>query len=171
MSDFRYDTYCGLYCGACDIMDAYRRGIETGRAPEWKDLPGQFTGHLPHAEIRCHGCKTGEVFAGCNRCPIRACARKKGIAGTCMECKKYPCTIYWVFKLVSRVRKLDKRLPHWKAAPVNLKAIKTGGMENWLAEQRVKWQCPGCKTAFTWYRERCSACGREVESLKDYNRI
>ena len=25
MEEFKYDTYCGLYCGACDIMAAFKK--------------------------------------------------------------------------------------------------------------------------------------------------
>jgi len=171
MAEFRYDTYCGLYCGACDILNAYRTGLRTGRPAQWDDLPARFRGHIRPAAIACHGCRSDDVFAGCASCPIRNCARQKGISGTCRECKKYPCMIYLLFKLVWKLRKLDKRLPHWKAAPGNLAAIERGGVERWLEEQRTKWSCPDCGTGFTWYREKCGKCGREVESLKDYNNL
>ena len=171
MDGFRYDTYCGLYCGACDILCACRDGLESGRAPQWADLPERFRGQLRRAEVKCRGCKSDDPFAGCAGCPIRRCARKKGIAGTCRDCGKYPCMIYLLFKLVWKVRKLDRKLPHWKAAPGNLKAIKTSGVERWLAEQKIKWQCPDCGTGFTWYRDKCGKCGREVGSLKDYNQL
>jgi hypothetical protein len=171
MEEFRYDTYCGLYCGACEIMDAYRAGIESGRTPQWDDLPASFTGHIPHAEIKCHGCKSDDVFAGCRTCPIRACALKKGILGTCRDCRKYPCMIYAAFKVVWWLRKLGKKLPHWRAAKPNLKRMREIGIDRWLEEQDKAWRCPGCGTKFTWYRTACAGCGKDVEPLKDYNRI
>jgi hypothetical protein len=172
MPEFRFDTYCGLYCGACDIMRAYRDGLETGRPPEWKDLPERFTGHLPRAAgIKCHGCKSDIVFAGCQGCPIRACARKRGITGTCRDCAKYPCLIHMTFKLIWWIRKLDKKLPHWRAAAGNLKAMERDGIESWLSQQERIWQCPDCGQAFTWYGSACARCAREVESLKDYNNL
>jgi hypothetical protein len=171
MTEFRYDTYCGLYCGACDIMRACREGGVTGRAPQWADLPARFTGHLPHAEIKCHGCKSDDVFAGCNGCPIRKCARQKGLTGTCADCGKYPCMIWRLFSLVAKLRRLDRKLPHWRIAPRNLKRMKDAGISRWLEEQQAVWQCPDCGTAFSWYRERCAKCGRDVEPLKDYNKI
>jgi hypothetical protein len=109
------------------------------------------------------------VFAGCNGCPIRKCARKKGNVATCLECAKYPCMIHRVFRIVARIRQLDRKLPHWRVAPHNLRTMRSDGISQWLEQQKMKWQCPDCGAPVTWYRARCATCGREVESLKDYN--
>jgi hypothetical protein len=161
MSVFRSDSFCGQYCGACDILVAFRNGIDTGVKPGWKSLPTEL-GNLPvkhnTTEIKCFGCKTDIVFGGCAKCIIRKCAMGKQIAGTCLDCKRYPC---WRFKLTTIVRKIsgiEKNLPHLRYIDANISAIKQIGLESWIKEQDEKWQCRQCGQRLTWYRESCDSC-------------
>jgi len=170
MSNFNFDSYCGLYCGACDILQAYRKGLETGKTPGWDDVPERMRKNLPFhpKEIKCHGCKTDTVFGGCAYCPIRKCARKKGNVEHCWDCKKYPCFRFKLMSIIAKLSSLDKKLPHQKTKKANQACICEFGTAQWLAVQDNKWKCPGCGTTFSWYRETCEKCGRELDSLKGY---
>ena len=85
MSTDTNDSYCGIYCGACDIMMSYKTGRRTRLASLW-NVPTvkkfQKKMGLDYDENRacsleCHGCKSGTLFVNCRACGIRICARKK----------------------------------------------------------------------------------------------
>jgi hypothetical protein len=42
--DFRYDTSCGLYCGACDVLQANKSGTVETLAQAWGMEPDQLSG-------------------------------------------------------------------------------------------------------------------------------
>jgi hypothetical protein len=167
MEEFRGDSYCGLYCGACEILNACRRGLETGVKARWEDLPEGFRQHIRQAEIICRGCKTETVFAGCQGCRIRDCAREKKVE-SCILCRQYPCE--HTERLAELVQKNKDFLPHCRVMLKNLDTIKDRGPGQWLKQQEEKWKCPDCGTSFTWYQEKCSRCGRDLESIKDYRK-
>jgi hypothetical protein len=160
MEEFRYDTYCGLYCGACDTMAAFKKSIENGNTAIWEDLPLAFRKNLPMGKVReiiCYGCKSDTVFGGCSICPVRKCARETMHVESCDKCTKHPCLRYGVFKLFQRIMK--KRLPHLSTAKPNRAIIKEQGVGAWLAQQEEAWRCPHCKTSLTWYGGKCTNCG------------
>jgi hypothetical protein len=166
MEEFRYDTYCGLYCGACDIMNAFRDAAESKRQPQWDDIPAQLRNHIPVSkttEIKCFGCKTDTVFGGCSKCPVRKCAKEKMQADFCFECPKYPCFRFRIFSVIRKL--IQKRLPHIKSAYKNQVMIQEKGIHAWLAEQEALWKCPQCNTHFTWYMKSCRQCGYPVEYI------
>jgi hypothetical protein len=35
--NFNYDSYCGIYCGACDIMMTYKTGRKHKLATFWDE--------------------------------------------------------------------------------------------------------------------------------------
>lgn len=37
MDSFNYDSYCGIYCGACDIMMTYKTGCQHRLASFWNE--------------------------------------------------------------------------------------------------------------------------------------
>ena len=94
-------AYCGLICDGCPIYWATREenkvqkekmraaiarlcseqyGLEYGIEYTSKDITD------------CDGCLTESMrlFSGCKNCPIRKCAREKGIE-SCAYCNEYPC--------------------------------------------------------------------------------
>jgi len=167
VNNFRPDSYCGLYCGACDILNCYRASLETGGPPAWEDLPQRFRDHIHRAEVICQGCKTDVLFDGCKRCSIRICAKEKHIQA-CNECAEYPCQE--VTRRTSYIAETMKEiLPHTKVMFRNIDSIKEMGIAHWIEDQEQKWSCPQCGAPFTWYQETCSTCGMELEPVKDYN--
>jgi hypothetical protein len=155
MSAFNYDSYCGLYCGACSILKAYQTGIRDKFASFWAEEAG-----LP---LKCHGCKSDNLFVNCSQCKIRACAKDKGVE-RCLVCKDFPCGQFDVdqFKNV-----LDS-LPHLKTIQKNLATIANDGVDAWLAEHDKQWKCPNCKTDFSWYTDTCSECSTDLTEIKGY---
>ena len=166
MPEFRSDSYCGLYCGACDILVAYKKGIETGTSPEWSGMPSEFS-KLPlaftNAEIKCHGCKSDIVFVGCSKCIIRRCAIKKTGIETCLDCRRYPCWRHKMTAVFKRLFKVEEKLPHQKAIRPNLEAIRNKGLSVWLEEQGQKWQCQHCGKRLSWYNASCNDCSAQTK--------
>lgn len=165
---FNYDTYCGLYCGACSIMIAYRTGIKDPFASYWTESALKAVLHARGIEVedqtslqlRCHGCKTDDRFINCRDCRIRVCAIEKRVEH-CNRCDNSPCDLFSGLILNEKFQNL---LPHLKEAPENLAKIQRDGTETWLACQKEKYRCPECGTAFSWYTNRCTHCGRELDT-------
>lgn len=161
MPDFQYGSYCGLYCGACDIMHQFKKGQQTGTSPRWEDLPSAMQKHLPvpkDAPIVCYGCKSDDVFYGCSKCPIRACARGRANIDNCTECEKYPCLKFRVRAFILRFLGGYKKLPHLLVVNSNLKEIENYGMVNWLKNQQQEWSCTRCHAELTWYTKDNHQC-------------
>ena len=172
MEEFKYDTYCGLYCGACDIMAAFKKSTVENTKPQWEDLPVEFRKNIPAgkaAEIICYGCKSDTVFIGCSKCLIRNCAKEKMQVETCFDCGKFPCLKFRVFGFIRKL--MEKKLPHLKSAHRNQLTIQEKGLAVWLHQQEALWKCPQCRTDFTWYSQTCPKCGNELESVKDFRLI
>ena len=49
--------------------------------------------------------------------------------------------------------------------------ISEKGIDSWLKEQETLWHCPVCGEPFSWYKEKCSGCGRDLNQDKDYLNI
>ncbi len=161
--DFRYDSYCDLYCGACDILNTHRRHLEQGTIPQWEELPEPLRNHIPHGAIECHGCKSDTVFIGCRQCPYKTCARKKQVE-SCRTCDKYPCLIHHIANIVKKLQRIERKLPHLQCIPENFAAIGQSGMHTWLEQQERRWTCPQCGTVVTWYQQHCEQCGTALEA-------
>ena len=161
--------YCGLYCGACDIHLLAREGEASGKPPAWSDLPERFRKHLHVKDkpVACQGCRSDAVFAGCSICPLRKCAKGRGLQGFCTDCADYPCMKLRLLGLVSRLMRFEKKLPHQKSKAANLERARCVGMDTWLEEQAQRWRCPACHAPYSWYRSTC-ACGHELDSLKGF---
>ena len=152
MKNVRGDAYCGLYCGACEIVNAETEQDKASVAKMWGATIDQ---------VNCTGCKTDTLFIHCSGCKIRNCAMQKDVA-FCVECDSYPCGIY------EEGKGLIEQLPHLKATVVNQKYIKENGLEKWLADQEAKWSCPHCGARFAWYTQECKKCNEDLRGIKDY---
>ncbi len=155
MKNIRNDAYCGLYCGACEIINAETKEDKERVAKMWGSTIDQ---------VFCKGCKTDKLFIHCGNCKIRDCAIQKRVE-FCFECASYPCSIY------KEGKKVIKQLPHLKATIVNQKYIKENGVEQWLDDQEAKWSCPHCGAGFAWYTQQCKKCSENLQGIKDYESL
>ena len=137
---YRYDTFCGLYCGACPALQATKGGRLEGIAEEWGREP---------ADLVCHGCKSDYLSVYCRGCEIRTCAKDKGLE-VCGECEDFPCDRLQAFQADDSA--------HHSAVLANQERIGKVGLERWLAEQEQRWSCSCCWSPTTWYDERCPEC-------------
>jgi len=131
-------AYCGLYCGACPVLQ--------------QTLAGE-------GEQRCLGCKS-ELNAGyCTVCALKACAVEKGIA-FCGECGElHGCAL--MAKFAADTTWLNQR-----GVLLNLETIQGSGLTCWLEEQAGRWRCAGCGRPHTWWDETCPHCGQTVMSCR-----
>ena len=140
---------CGLHCGACYHYCA--------AFPESKHLLGEAARQGYSLEdFTCKGCRSDSlyVYPGCAECAFRACAEKREILH-CGLCADFPCKQLKTFQSDDR--------PHHAHVFDNIEALKVHGPKEWLARQDHRWTCP-CGTSFSWYEERCHACGAELNS-------
>jgi predicted RNA-binding Zn-ribbon protein involved in translation (DUF1610 family) len=145
----RYDSYCGLYCGACDVLQANEEGRIEELAKEWDIDPD---------DIVCHGCKTEISSVYCRTCDIKKCAEDKKVE-FCFQCSEYPCPLLVEFR--------TDECSHHSVVLKNLGMIKEKGVLTWLGEQEKRWSCPECGTAFTWYNKTCRMCGKVLYNCED----
>ena len=142
--DFRYDTLCGLYCGACPILVANENDAVATIAQAWKMEPEQ---------LRCHGCKSEINAVYCANCGIKSCAEGKGVE-YCFQCADYTCSRLLDFR--------NDAHSHHSIVLQNLNFVRGQGIEKWLEVQKTRWSCANCGAAFTWYAEICEVCGAKV---------
>ncbi|OPL18360.1 MAG: hypothetical protein AVO35_05810 [Candidatus Aegiribacteria sp. MLS_C] len=140
----RYDSYCGLNCGACPVGMAN----EAGDADVLKELAERWG--MDVRELECAGCKSPVTAVFCSECRIRSCARERGLE-FCFQCAEYPCD-----RLVSFS---DDDAPHHSVVLKNLSRIREAGLRKWLQEQSERWSCEVCGRRFGWYSETCPGCG------------
>jgi len=164
---FNYDSYCGIYCGACDIVMTYKTGKKHRLASFWdertvkifqKKIGIQYDENKPFT-YKCNGCKSNIQFVNCSVCQIRKCAIEKNVEH-CIDCPKYPCDQILGSKTSSFL------LPHLKSNHANMEKIIKVGIAQWLSDQEEKWKCPSCKTSYSWYTRKCMNCGAK---LKDHS--
>ncbi|NVM38334.1 MAG: DUF3795 domain-containing protein [Candidatus Lokiarchaeota archaeon] len=149
---FKLDAYCGLYCGGCFIMNAYRQN-------RTDCLPDNWINPIHDKEIKCYGCKSEIVFENCRGCRIRKCAQSKNI-DFCNKCSEFPC------EYIKRLVNLD--LAHLNLTTENLKTIKETGVKKWLENQKNRWLCANCGFPYSWYEQNCVKCGKELfNSIKE----
>jgi hypothetical protein len=129
--EFRYDTFCGLYCGACDVLQANKSGTVEALAQAWGKESEQ---------LRCRGCKSKINAVYCKDCDIRLCAENKDIA-YCFQCDDYPCARLAAFR--------NDDCAHHSIVLQNLSRLCRQGLERWLEDQRARWACPNCGAEFT----------------------
>lgn len=176
MSNFNYDSYCGLYCGACSIMMAYKTGVKDPFASYWTDdairnfhqqVYGKALDENEPIEIKCYGCKTDVLYVNCRPCKIRNCAIDRKMEH-CIDCGDYPCKF---FEEVFMNEEAQKQVPHLKTAGKNLTVIRNVGTKQWLEEQARIWRCPECQTESSWYTTNCTKCGKDLSETKDFDNV
>jgi len=166
MKNKDFDSYCGIFCEACDIQVAAKTGIKSKFATFWSEknieLYQKSQGYTydtkDQFKLKCSGCKSEEVFINCRICKIRECAISKGVEH-CSNCKDYKCLLFINFEKGKAI------LPHLAQAETNLNTIQSVGMEAWKMDQTKKWACPNCQTSFSWYATSCKNCGANLKKL------
>ncbi len=153
--EFKLDSYCGLYCGACFIMNAYKQNRNNC-------LPLDWINPLENKEIKCHGCKSEIIFENCRGCKIRECAQSKNLE-FCNECSQFPCEKIKVFE--------ERNLKHHKVALFYFDKIKESGIQEWLKQQKDRWSCTNCGNQFSWYEENCNYCDAKLLSCIEESKI
>jgi hypothetical protein len=148
---FRYDSYCGIYCGACGVINAIKNGNFEELAKKHNRKP---------EELECYGCKITAAGKK-NKCRIIACAVNKGVE-FCFECDEYPCDMLKKFK--------EDEYPYHSLIFKNSERIKEIGIGQWSSEQEKRWNCPACGKHFSWHDEKCTACSAKLYNCKDEQR-
>lgn len=147
--NYRYESYCGLYCGACEVLRANKENRVEAVAKDWGMKP---------EDLICHGCKSELNCSSCKDCEIKNCAREKGVE-FCFDCADYPC------KFLLDLQKDEG--PHHAVILDNLDRIKESGRDKWLEEQKERWSCKACGSPTGWYDKTCRKCGAEVISCEE----
>lgn len=145
----KYDSYCGLYCGACEILFMNELGNIEEKAKEWK---------MSINDVKCSGCKTTQNSIYCIDCDIKLCAESRNVE-FCNECSSFPCSRILNFR--------NDKYPHHSVVFKNLKTIKEKGLDYWLKEQKKRWKCAKCGSRFTWYDETCKNCGETLYNCEN----
>ena len=90
-------AYCGLVCQTCSIYLATRQEKAEEKAKMKAEIARvcreQYGVNYELVDITdCDGCRTegGRLFTGCGNCPVRKCARQKGLEN-CAYCAEYAC--------------------------------------------------------------------------------
>ena len=110
----RYDTYCGLNCGACPVGRANEMNDTEaikGFAEEWG---------IAVEDLKCTGCKTEISAKLCTSCKMRQCAREKDLE-FCYQCTDYLCEAITSFR--------NDKASNYSAVFSNLKKIEKNGLE------------------------------------------
>ena len=144
----RYDAVCGLYCGACRVVQCNETGTVDAIAREWG---------MKAEDLVCHGCRSDVRAALCRDCEFIQCAESKGIEH-CSDCDELPCAKLTAFR--------DDDAPHHSAVVRNSEAMRELGVERWLQIQRDRWSCPECGARSWWYLETCSSCGTTLRDAR-----
>ncbi|MCX5998923.1 MAG: DUF3795 domain-containing protein [Chloroflexi bacterium] len=161
---------CGLYCGACSIYWAHKRGASEplqrmARVLSVQD--GQIARGMPAlrkeldvsklreikldaGDMACEGCLSQTVAFPCRICGFRECALRKGLTHCC-QCADSPCPGLVAFN--------NDGIPHHSEVLANIRRQKDIGMEAWIVEQQERWRCPKCGAGTDWYTQSCSECG------------
>ncbi len=146
---YRYDTVCGLYCGACPAIHANRNKTVDSLAHKWG---------MESADLVCHGCLTDANAVFCRDCTFKRCAVSRGVLH-CFECDEFPCN--------TLIRFRNDRAAHHSAVLKNSERLQEVGVSMWLAEQKRRWSCRECGAPFTWYAGTCTECNSKLYNCRD----
>lgn len=141
---------CGLFCGACSIRLAGKRGDANLLNQIAEVLTAQQGHPIQAKDLACDGCLSNEAVAiVCRDCELRACALKRGFRH-CSGCPDSPCKALMEFS--------EDGLPHHGEVLENIQRQRTIGLNSWTEEQRRRWRCPKCGGDVDWYSGQCYEC-------------
>ena len=141
---------CGLYCGACSIYTARKRG-DAAALDVWAKRVTERRGWVikPEEDRVCDGCLSSQQAIMCRRCAMRTCSIDKGITH-CAECSDFPCQTIIDFNNDGR--------PHHSEVLDNVRRQQEIGIDAWLDDQEKRWRCPACGCVIDWYDAKCPQC-------------
>ena len=135
---------CGLYCGVCAIRTAYLSGKPTFIAAIAKAYS------VNPEKVKCEGCLSEAPFVYCAVCPIKSCARNKGLEG-CYLCGDWPCDTVEQFPFDQARREIKRAIPIWRKL----------GTEKWIEHETTLYVCKSCGARLFRGARRCHECGAD----------
>lgn len=141
---------CGLYCGACSIYVAGRRG-DSKRLEQIARVMAEYLGRpVEGKDLACEGCLSEVIALQCRDCVLRACAFEKGLTH-CAQCSDFPCQRIIAFN--------NDGMRHHSEVLDNIRCQWIIGIGAWIEEQKERWRCLHCGCAVDWYASQCPDCG------------
>lgn len=141
---------CGLYCGACSIYVAGKRG-DSKRLEQMASSLAEYLGRvLEVRDLACEGCLSDVVALHCRDCALRSCAFEKGVTH-CAQCSVFPCKQIIDFN--------NDGMRHHGEVLDNIRHQRDIGIDAWIQEQEERWRCPHCGCEVDWYSGQCPDCG------------
>jgi len=102
---------CGVICTDCLAYIATQADDDEQRKKVAEDWTKKYNHNFKVEDINCNGCLavTGKVVGYVNECPLRKCAKGKGVIN-CAYCTDYVCVeLGKFFQMVPEAKKtLDK---------------------------------------------------------------
>ena len=85
-------AYCGVICTDCLAFLATRADDDNQRKAVAEEWTQKYKYDFKIEDINCDGCLTvtGRVAGYVNECPLRKCARERGVVN-CAYCADYVC--------------------------------------------------------------------------------
>ena len=132
---------CGVYCGVCPYLIAYKNNDE-----ELKKKLAKNIGIKPE-KVACEGCRSDYPFFFCRQCAIKACVIDRKIE-SCAVCEDFPCEKvenYPYQPFIENVR--------W-----DVKCRRELGKEDWIKKTIKINTCPSCNTLNHRKARKCIKC-------------
>jgi len=142
--DIRYDSVCGLYCGACQCLIATELDVLESFAQN---------SEMSAEDLRCQGCKSDVHAVFCKNCTFKECALSRKIE-YCFQCGDYPCEMLVALQ--------KDECQHHSIVIENLSYLQKHGVKTWLDQQTQRWSCSTCNERFSWYSTTCKNCGAQL---------
>jgi len=172
---------CGLYCGACVLYRANKRGDSEFLAQGKEN----FTQMLSHLKEQFADSEEGQQIPGMppsmKGLDISRMLKEMQVEGSlccegclsdvvapqCRVCGFRDCTkekgittcaeccdmpCQWVIDFKG------DGMPHHSEVVTNLERQREIGIDAWLAEQEEKWRCGQCGSPLSWYDAKCPDC-------------
>jgi len=136
---------CGVYCGVCPYLIAYKNKDEDLKAKLAKNM-----GIKPE-KVACEGCKSKYPFFFCRSCTIKSCVLEKKIE-SCAVCDEFPCEIVENYPYK----------PFIEHAKNDVAARRKLGKDEWIKSTIEKNTCPSCNTLNHWRARKCISCKGEL---------
>jgi hypothetical protein len=139
------------------------RTVAMGRIPDAMGPCGIYCGACPSFAKTCKGCGSDDRDQGRRSkwgCRLRVCCLEQRGLDLCNQCDEFPCRKH--ASKLSASHPGDPRFGYRRETVANLERVSEIGYDGWLAEQEVRWRCPGCGGRVTFYHYTCTRCGAEV---------